>query len=370
MKQFWRRNVHTVFIMQGNSCNMNCAYCLQHPLVHEPLSKDINPEIYDFLAQLAEENESGRIHLQFYGGEPLIYFPVMKKIIEETRKRKISCTYSTISNGRALTDEMVDFLNDHEIPVTISWDGYHTKDTRRFDIFADETLKARILKLDRLGLSGVISSKAYPLEILEAFQNISDAYEAIHGYKVRVNLDEIFDTGIRNRWLLDVDYSRVSHDMHRLAMLYLSFRISGKSNPADYTKIAYMDGFFQQLRNFYAAGNGNWNAYTAACGNGLSVLNMDLEGNLYPCHNTSKSIGNMHTPFFIYLQRLLAGDATMMRRGKCLTCPAIACCKGGCKLVSERAREETYCRLKQAVITPVIHAFEAYGRQMAGDGHG
>lgn len=39
-------------------------------------------------------------------------------------------------------------------------------------------------------------------------------------------------------------------------------------------------------------------------------------------------------------------------------------------LVSERTREETYCRLKQAVITPVIHTFEAYGRQMAGDGHG
>lgn len=370
MGRYWRRNVSTVFIMMGNSCNMDCAYCLQHPLVHEPLAREINHEIYTFLAQLAAENENGGIHLQFYGGEPLLYFSAIREIIEETAKRKIFCTYSVICNGRALTDEMTEFFNVHKIPVTISWDGYNTKATRRFDVMADDGIKARILKLEQLGLSAVISSRAYPLEILEAFQNISDEYEAVHGYKLRVNLDEIFDTGIASKWLLDVDYERVSREMHYLAKLYLSALISGKSDPKDYTKLAYMAGFFQQLRNFYVTCNGEWNTCTAACGNGLSVLNMDLKGRLYPCHNTSQSIGDIHTPFFKYLQRLLAGDATMLRREKCLACPAVACCKGGCKLVSDEAREATYCRLKQAVITPVIHAFEEYGRELerAGDG--
>ena len=366
--KLWRRNVHTVFIMQGNSCNMNCAYCLQHPLVHEPLGGDINPEIYDFLSELAEESESGSIHLQFYGGEPLLYFPAMKEIVEETKKRNIPCTYSTICNGRALTDEMAEFFNAHEMPVTISWDGYRTMETRRFDVMAVPEIRKRILSLNYLGLSAVISAKAYPLEILEAFQNISDEYMAIHGYPVRVNLDEIFDTGIPYKWLLDVDYRRVSHDMHYLARLYLSALISGKSDPKDYTKLAYMQGFFQQLRSFYIIGNGGWSSYTSACGNGLSVLNMDLEGKLYPCHNTSESIGDIHTSFFTYLQRLLAGDATMLHREKCLACPAVACCKGGCKLVGEKVREESYCKLKQAVITPVIHAFEEYGRRLEGRG--
>lgn len=368
--KFWQREVHTVFIMQGNSCNMNCAYCLQHPLVHEPLSREIHPEIYNFLGQLAKENKSGKIHLQFYGGEPLIYFPVMKEMIEETKYRKINCTYSTISNGRALTDEMVAFFNTHEVPVTISWDGYNTKATRRFDVMADEDLRERILQLNYLGLSGVISSKAYPLEMLEAFQDISDAYESIHGYKLRVNLDEIFDTGIACKSLLAVDYERVSQEMYDMAKLYLNSLLSGENDSADYTKLTYMHGFFESLRHFYVANKGEWHTYTAACGNGLSVLNMDLEGNLYPCHNTSQRIGNIHTPFYTYLQRLLAGDGTMLHRKTCLRCPAVACCKGGCKLVSDTARKETYCRLKQAVITPVIQAFEEYGRHLAGDGHG
>ena len=73
--------------------------------------------------------------------------------------------------------------------------------------------------------------------------------------------------------------------------------------------------------------------------------------------------------FHTYLQSLLAGDATQVHRQQCLACPALACCKGGCKLVSDIAREDTYCRLKQAVITPVIQAFEDYGSQLTGDAY-
>ena len=47
--KYLKRNINTVFLMLGNSCNMNCAYCLQHPLVHKPLTREVNPEIYDFL---------------------------------------------------------------------------------------------------------------------------------------------------------------------------------------------------------------------------------------------------------------------------------------------------------------------------------
>jgi uncharacterized protein len=54
--KYLRRNINTVFLMLGNSCNMNCAYCLQHPLVHKPLTREVNPEIYDFLEEVINEN--------------------------------------------------------------------------------------------------------------------------------------------------------------------------------------------------------------------------------------------------------------------------------------------------------------------------
>ena len=49
MSKFLKRKVHTVFLMLGNNCNMNCKYCLQHPLVTRQLTNKVNPEIYDFL---------------------------------------------------------------------------------------------------------------------------------------------------------------------------------------------------------------------------------------------------------------------------------------------------------------------------------
>lgn len=111
--KYLRRNINTLFLMLGNSCNMNCAYCLQHPLVHKPLSREVNPEIYDFLGEVAQEN-TRTLHLQFYGGEPLLYFRTIREVVEEIKRRKIPMTFGIITNGRALTDEMVRFF----MPIT------------------------------------------------------------------------------------------------------------------------------------------------------------------------------------------------------------------------------------------------------------
>ena len=365
--KFWRRNVNTVFVMLGNSCNMNCIYCLQHPLVHEPLQKNVNPEIYDFLSALAKENESGKIRLQFYGGEPLLYFQSMKEIITETEKRKIPCSYSAITNGRALTDEMVDFFVSHDVAITVSWDGFGTRETRRFNVMSVPELRNRFMRLPHLGLSGVISAKAYPVEILEAFQTIADEYEESSGGKISVNLDEIFDTGLTDKRLLDVDFTRVSHDMRRLAMLYLAVCEGVEKRKGYYTKLSYIGGILTRLYRFYVEKDGKWDSQTVYCGNGLSVLNLDLAGNLYPCHNVGSPIGDIHTPFFTYLERLLAGDNTRKYERYCENCVALPCCRGGCKLVDAKARRESYCRLKRAVYGPVLETFEKYGGKIGGN---
>lgn len=367
--KFLRRNINTIFVMLGNGCNMNCRYCLQHPLVHKPLPPCINPDIYEFFSQVAEENPDGLIHLHFYGGEPLIYFDTIKQIVAEVRKRMIPSTYSVITNGRAITDEMVRFFNKYDFNVTISWDGYQSNNSRRFDVFADPAQKDRILHIKYLGLSGVISSAAYPKEMLEAFQEISDDFYQIFGYPVGVNLDSIMDTGLADKSLLDVDYERASKEMAEMAKSYLAHSLDKGANPFDEPiKRNYMDCLYEALRRFYIDRSGSWNRYTSACGNGLNVLNMDLQGNLYPCHNTSDKAGNIKDGFFGYLQKILAGDQTYLHREGCLNCPALAFCQGGCKLVDDEARRATYCRLKRALFTPVLTVFLEAGTKLAKEG--
>ena len=82
MKNFLARKVDTIFMMLGNSCNLNCVYCLQHPLVHHQIATNINPDIYDFIRQVSEENDGDICRLHFYGGEPLVYYNQIKVILK------------------------------------------------------------------------------------------------------------------------------------------------------------------------------------------------------------------------------------------------------------------------------------------------
>lgn len=366
--KYFRRTVNTVFIMLGNSCNMNCAYCLQHPLVHEPLAAQINPEIYDFLEELSVESLQP-IHLQFYGGEPLLYFDAIKEVVLEMEKRKLEMTLGVISNGRALTDEMVRFFNSHHFSVCISWDGSHVKETRGYDVFSNPETRERILAIEQLCLSGVISAKAYPKEILDAFQEISNEYNEIHGYQVAIDLDEIMDTGLPDRTLLEIDYKRVEQEIREMTLCFLE-HLDKTVLPQEYTKFGYISQLFGALKHFYLDCDGKWESSTVQCGNGLSTLNLDLAGNLYPCHNTSCKAGTIHDGYFAYLQKILSGDHTREYRKGCLSCPALFFCKGGCKLVGKKAREETYCKLKQAVFTPVVLTVQEYGQAILEKHHG
>ena len=222
-------------------------------------------------------------------------------------------------------------------------------------------MKSRLLRLNMLGVSGVISSAAYPLEILEAFQKLSDEHQALHRYPLDINIYEIMDTGLVNRWLLDVDYPRIEREIQQMAKLYLDNLIDGQYKAEDYTKIMYIENLLQTARQFYIVHDGRLKRQTAYCGNGLTVLNMDLEGNLYPCHNTSVKAGSIYSDFFEYLQSVLAGEISMRYREQCLKCPALAFCKGGCKLVQDKIE---YCKLKRAVFVPVLEAFLQKGYEL------
>lgn len=360
---FLARKVDCVFIMLGHTCNMSCKYCMQHPIVHQQLCAKINPEIYDFLKQISEEN-GFPARLQFYGGEPLLYFKNIKEIVEHT---KGFCCYSIITNGRAMTDDMVEFFNDHDFPVTISWDGPNVLRTRGFDSFnVRNPLRRRLLRLNRLGLSAVMSSLAYPKEVLEAMQEISDEYMKLHNYPIRINMDEIFDTGLPDPSMLDVDYKRVEREIADMTQLYISSIVNKKQEKKDYTKLSYISGLYYALKHFYGDKNGVYDRSTCCCGNGYSVLNLDLAGNLYSCHNTGTPVGTIKDDYFSYLQKIIEGDTTLHRREMCKKCLAVAFCQGGCKLLTDKVLEDSYCKLKRAVFVPVLSTFQKWGGENGG----
>ena len=232
---------------------MNCRYCLQHPLVNTPLTNEINPEIYDFLCQLAYENKNHILNINFFGGEPLLYFNNIKEIVKELNSRNsVKFNYSIMSNGKAISNEMVKFFNQNDFMVGISYDGNNTIKSRLFDVFNDENIKYKLLRIRNLCLSGVISSENTPLDILQGFTRINKEYKKIHNYNININIDVIMDTGLNDKNLLNCNYEEIKKQMNNMFNEYYSI-VSSKKNITENNVLiySYINTLIKTINYFY-----------------------------------------------------------------------------------------------------------------------
>ncbi|WP_346666106.1 radical SAM/SPASM domain-containing protein [uncultured Mailhella sp.] len=367
---FLERNVNTIFIMLGTGCNFHCRYCMQgsESAAVKPLPTIINEEIYDFIEDILRQQEGG-ITLHFFGGEPMLYWDNIRKIVEHFEDNE-RVGFSCITNGSLITQERADFMNVHDFTVTVSWDGGSTSLTRGHDVFADKKRKNILFSLSRLGLSGVLSSAITPMRLMDDFQTIDNEYRDLWNYHLHINMDELFDTGIADKSLVHTDYDAIRGDMKDMTESYLR----NAEAPADndifnsmlYCRHTLVHDIVMNVRHFVKNGhgtNGGIRNHFSVCGNGLSVLNMDVAGNLYSCHNQFDAIGDIHTPYFTYLNRLLDADRTFdFYREECHACAVYPVCRGGCKLIDAKTRHESYCAMKKAVFEPVLEALAQFGR--------
>ena len=361
--KFLKRKIYTIFLMLGNECNLSCTYCLQHPLVHEPLDSQINPDVIEFIKEVAEENDGDELFIQFYGGEPLVY---QKAIIEITKKlcNIPNIRFSTISNGKLLTSDLVDFFNKYNFNFTVSWDGKNVLETRGYDAIHGETnVLSHLLDINNLGVSAVLSARNYPLETVRAFSEFNNKYVYKNKRNIGWNFDLVMDTGINNKYILNVDYERFEREMVQLTEDYVSMVNNDLSY--DYITFNLIDQIIHQVAWYYDkdGGNGdNKGKVTCCCNNGYSILNLDLSGKLYSCHNTSDHIGTIYDNYFTYLNKIISSDTSIVHlANECKECSVVSVCNGGCKLVSDKAREESYCKLKRAFYLPVIKLIAKYG---------
>ena len=352
MNKFLNDSVRTIFLMLGSKCNFRCKYCMQcgKEGITSPLPEEINPEIFEFIKELANQQNPQTLGLHFYGGEPLVYFNSIKKIVNET-KNISNVRYSIITNGRLITDEIANYFNNNDFAVCVSWDGKISNITRGYDIFSDPINKKAILKINNLCLNAVYSSYAYPLDILKDFSEISFEYSKIHNYHTDFNIDEIFDTDIQDRTLFDIDYNRMYNEIDNIFKRYCTDNPE-QTNIAEKTYIGYL---LSRINNYIKANdNGFEYNYLTNCGSGITVLNMDMQGNLYNCHNSSVVIGMIKDNYVKYISNLIKNDNSKKFYKVCKDCKVLSLCRGGCKLMSKEKRENSYCKLKKAVFSPII----------------
>ena len=123
-------------IQLGLNCNYSCSYCSQaSEIASAAITK--TSDVHAFLSDLDRWIEAPPRHIEFWGGEPLLYFAKLQLLVPELDRRFPNAGFSMLSNGSLLDDEKVEFILDHDIEFVVSHDG-PGQSHRGADPFDDE----------------------------------------------------------------------------------------------------------------------------------------------------------------------------------------------------------------------------------------
>lgn len=113
-------------------CNLACSYCIfggsygrYRRLSETTMSWTTARNMLDFL--IAHSEDSPRIRLDFFGGEPFLAFELMERCVGYLKtavaSRRAEVVVTVASNGTILTDEILRFLRVHGVYLQYSIDG-------------------------------------------------------------------------------------------------------------------------------------------------------------------------------------------------------------------------------------------------------
>ena len=113
----------------AHTCNLNCSYCFASQGKYHGdravMSFEVGKRALDFLI----ENSGSRRNLEvdFFGGEPLMNFDVVKQLVEYARsvekQHNKNFRFTLTTNGVLVDDDVIDFANREMSNVVLSLDG-------------------------------------------------------------------------------------------------------------------------------------------------------------------------------------------------------------------------------------------------------
>ena len=128
---FKKRNtvIKALCLHIAHTCNLNCEYCFASQGKYHGeralMSLEVGKRAIDFLI----ENSGSRVNLEvdFFGGEPLMNFDVVKEIVAYARsiekKYNKNFRFTLTTNGMLVDDDVIEFANKECHNVVLSLDG-------------------------------------------------------------------------------------------------------------------------------------------------------------------------------------------------------------------------------------------------------
>jgi sulfatase maturation enzyme AslB (radical SAM superfamily) len=129
------REISSLTLVLSDTCNFSCPYCPQPRGKNTLRFRDIAAFLDLLQPRLARETQLG-----FYGGEPLLSWPLIKKTVAYAAKNSASkFRFALTSNGALLKPEHILFMKKHRFELLLSYDGLAQKKRDAGSVAAVET---------------------------------------------------------------------------------------------------------------------------------------------------------------------------------------------------------------------------------------
>jgi uncharacterized protein len=314
----------------AHDCNLRCAYCFAdtgefHQSDRGLLSFEVGKAALDWL--VAHSGSRHTLEVDFFGGEPLMNFPVVRRLVEygraleEPAKKRFLFTVTT--NGLALDESNMAFINREMHNVVLSIDGRpEVHDRMRptvngrgsYALVAPKALElARRRGHRQYYVRGTYT--AYNLDFGEDVLALADA-----GFE-QLSIEPVV-TDPANPYALTADMlPALEAEYERLARVYLQRRAEGR-----------WFNFFHFMVDL--SGGPCLKKRLLGCGAGNEYVAVTPAGDIYPCHQFVGRAGYrmgsvLDGSFDAAMQRDFAANH-VFNKPACRGCWAKFLCSGGC----------------------------------------
>lgn len=309
-------------------CNLRCEYCFADGGTYngaaENMSLDVALKAIDMIVSKSANRHN--LEVDFFGGEPLLNFDVVKKTVEYARSiekaHNKNFRFTITTNAMLLNDEIIDFFNKEMYNVVVSIDG-----------------RRSVHDCVRKTASGKGSFDTAIKNALR-FKQLRKGQYYIRGTYTALNKDFSKDVLFLN----DLGFDQLSiepvvlPENHRLAIKKEDI----EQLKAEYDKLAeaYVErrkgekwfNFFHFMLDIY---NGPCESKRlVGCGAGNDYVAVAPNGNIYPCHQFDGEkdyvIGNVPDGTFNTEIPKFFAENNLLKKDKCRNCWAKYYCSGGC----------------------------------------
>ena len=313
----------------AHDCNLACQYCFAEEGEYHGrralMSFEVGKKALDFL--VANSGSRRNLEVDFFGGEPLMNWEVVKQLveygrsIEEANNKKFRFTLTT--NGVLLNDEILDFVNKEMGNIVLSTDGRKEVHDRMrpfrngkgsYDLIMPKFKKAAESRNQtNYYVRGTFTH--YNLDFSKDVLSLAD-----EGFK-QISVEPVVASPEDAYALRAEDLPQIFEEYDKLAVEMIKREKEGRGFNFFHFMIDLTGGpcVYKRL---------------SGCGSGTEYLAVTPWGDLYPCHqfvgNEDFLLGNVDDGI---VKKNICEEfkqCNVYSKPKCKDCFAKLFCSGGC----------------------------------------